>query len=340
MLMMRRVMLLTVVMWCMSSSSRSMATRVGFYDRSCPPAESIVKATVRAHTQADITIPAALLRLHFHDCFVRGCDGSVLIDGPNAEKVASANQGLRGFEVIDEAKAKIEAMCPGIVSCADILALAAQSAVELSNGPSWRVPLGRLDGTISSAFDVSNMPSPTDPIIVIKEKFDEKGLSEEDLVLLTGAHTIGQTDCGFFEYRLYNFQETGEADPSMSTQAQTELRNLCPVNGDGSNRVALDRGSPTTFDTSFFKNVNGGFAVLESDQSLMSDSSTALYVRRYGGKKNGGIIGGIIGGILGGGSPSFGPAFARSMVKMSNIDVKVDDNDDNGEIRRVCSRVN
>ncbi|MCO5583666.1 hypothetical protein L7F22_037579 [Adiantum nelumboides] len=317
-------------------------TRVGFYDRSCPTAESLVKAIVRAHTQADITIPSALLRLHFHDCFVRGCDGSVLIDAPNAERFAGANQGLRGFDVIEEAKAKIEAKCPGIVSCADILALAAQNAVELSNGPSWRVPLGRLDGTISSASDVSNMPSPTDSMIDIKDKFAEKGLSEEDLVLLTGAHTIGQTDCGFFAYRLYNFQETGEADPSMSTQAQAELKKLCPANGDGSNRVALDRGSPTIFDASFFKNVNGGFGVLESDQKLLADSSTALYVRRYGGIKTGGIgglIGGLIGGILGGGSASFGPAFARSMVKMSNIDVKVADEDD-GEIRKVCSRFN
>ncbi|KAH7434829.1 hypothetical protein KP509_06G036700 [Ceratopteris richardii] len=273
-----RVMMMTMIISAMQCHAQQ--TVVGYYDRSCPAAESIVKQTVRNHMRFDVTIPAALLRLHFHDCFVQGCDASVLIDGPNAERFAGANQGLRGFDVIDEAKIRIEASCPGIVSCADILALAAQSAVEFSNGPQWRVPLGRLDGRRSSVSDVSNMPSPTDPMIVIKAKFAGKGLSVEDLVLLNGAHTIGQTECKFFGDRLYNFRQTGQSDPSMNPQAQSELRRFCPPTGNGSGKVALDRGSQTNFDTSFYNNVNGGFAVLESDQNLMFDDETAFYVQR------------------------------------------------------------
>lgn len=309
-------------------------TQIGFYDLSCPLAESIVRSTVRIHTQSDITIAAGLVRMHFHDCFVRGCDGSVLISGPNAERAAPANQGLRGFEVIDDAKAKIEAVCPGVVSCADILALAARDAVYLSKGSSWRVPLGRRDGRVSFAGDALNMPSPTDSILILKQKFAAKGLSAKDLVLLTGAHTIGQTDCRFFSYRLYDYSETSQSDPSMNSDFVRELKGQCPDNGDGSTKVALDRGSQTTFDTSFFKNVNNGFGVLESDQRLMSDDTTADYVRRYGGIQSGGIRG-IIGGLLG---SSFDSAFASSMVKMSNIEVKVDDDD--GEIREVCSTFN
>jgi hypothetical protein len=61
---------------------------------------------------------------------LQGCDGSVLIDSPS-EKDAIPNQYLHGFDVIDTAKAQVEEACPGIVSCADILALAAETSVEI-----------------------------------------------------------------------------------------------------------------------------------------------------------------------------------------------------------------
>jgi hypothetical protein len=61
----------------------------------------------------------------------QGCDGSVLIKGGNnnAEVDNNKHQGLRGLDVIDGAKAQLEKQCPGVVSCADIVILAARDAV-------------------------------------------------------------------------------------------------------------------------------------------------------------------------------------------------------------------
>lgn len=113
-------------------------TRLGFYSNSCPQAESIVASTVRSHFQSDPSIAPGLLRMHFHDCFVRGCDASVLLSGSNSERTSPPNLSLKGFEVIDDAKTQLEAACPGVVSCADILALAARDSVVMV-GPMYLI---------------------------------------------------------------------------------------------------------------------------------------------------------------------------------------------------------
>lgn len=63
----------------------------------------------------------------------QGCDASVLLDDTGSfvgEKTANPNNNsLRGFNVVDDIKAKLEKACPGVVSCADILALAARDSV-------------------------------------------------------------------------------------------------------------------------------------------------------------------------------------------------------------------
>ncbi|KAF2296884.1 hypothetical protein GH714_011007 [Hevea brasiliensis] len=74
-----------------------------------------------------------LIKLDVH-WLKQGCDASVLLDDVSpsftGEKTASPNaNSLRGFEVIDSIKSQVESICPGVVSCADILAVAARDSV-------------------------------------------------------------------------------------------------------------------------------------------------------------------------------------------------------------------
>ncbi|VAH59963.1 unnamed protein product [Triticum turgidum subsp. durum] len=111
-----------------------------FYDHSCPKAKEIVHSIVAQAVARETRMAASLVRLHFHDCFVKGCDASVLLDNSTnivSEKGSNPNKNsIRGFEVVDEIKVALETACPGTVSCADILALAARdSTILLSRWP-------------------------------------------------------------------------------------------------------------------------------------------------------------------------------------------------------------
>ncbi|XVF67187.1 hypothetical protein PTKIN_Ptkin10aG0100100 [Pterospermum kingtungense] len=299
-------------------------TRVGFYSSSCPQAESIVKSTVEAHFRSNPRVAPSLLRMHFHDCFVRGCDASILIDGPNTEKTTVFDSGLIVYKVVDHAKTLLEAACPGVVSCADIIALAARDSVVLTNGPNWQVPTGRRDGRVSLASEVdANLVGVNDSVDVQKKKFASVGLNTQDLVALVGGHTIGSTACRFFGYRLYNFTGSGP-DPSIDPSFVPQLQAICPQNGDGNSRADLDTGSARKFDTSFLTNLRNGRGVLLSDQALWADPSTRILAQPFL--------------VLKGFKPlNFNEEFVRSMVKMSHIGVKTGND---GEIRKVCYAVN
>ena len=63
---------------------------------------------------------------------MQGCDASILLDDSStfeSERTAVPNvDSVRGFNVIDQAKSEVKKICPGVVSCADILAVAARDA--------------------------------------------------------------------------------------------------------------------------------------------------------------------------------------------------------------------
>ncbi|PWA42010.1 heme peroxidase [Artemisia annua] len=97
-----------------------------FYDDTCPTALTTINDSISSAVSRNRRMAAFIIRLHFHDCFVQGCDASILLEG--GEKAAPANDGVEGYPAIDAAKAAVESVCPGVVSCADILAVAARDA--------------------------------------------------------------------------------------------------------------------------------------------------------------------------------------------------------------------
>nr|CAH69250.1 TPA: class III peroxidase 7 precursor [Oryza sativa Japonica Group] len=190
--------ILMVAFQAMSLISISTASlQYNFYGSSCPNAEQTISNVVYGLIDADPSMAPALLRLHFHDCFVMGCDASILLDPTKAngspEKTAIP---LRGYDAVNKIKAAVEAVCPGKVSCADILAFAARDSVTKSGGFVYPVPSGRRDGDVSSAFSVfSSIPSPFFDADELVQSFAAKGLTVDDLVALSGAHSIGTAHC-------------------------------------------------------------------------------------------------------------------------------------------------
>ncbi|KAL5791638.1 hypothetical protein ACOSP7_000232 [Xanthoceras sorbifolium] len=205
--------------------------QVGFYRGKCGFAdvEITVASVVTTWFLRDPTIVAALMRLQFHDCFVNSCDASILIDGCFSEKTAAPNLSLRGYDVIDDAKAAVDRVCPGVVPCADLIIIAARDAVFLSVGERYEVQTGRRDGLISLAQNVL-IPGPSISVSQAIPFFVNKGLSPIDMVVLLGAHSVGVAHCSIIRDSLYNFRNTGMPDLTMEPFLADQLRFRCPPN--------------------------------------------------------------------------------------------------------------
>lgn len=122
----------------------------------------------------------------------QGCDASILLEDAGERSALQNNNSVRGFEVIEAAKRAVEDVCPGVVSCADVLAVAARDASAAVGGPSWTVRLGRRDSPAAASRSVaeSNLPRFTDSLTALISNFENKGLSERDMVALSGSISI------------------------------------------------------------------------------------------------------------------------------------------------------
>ncbi|XP_042512670.1 peroxidase 19-like isoform X2 [Macadamia integrifolia] len=257
-----------------------------------------------------------------------GCDASVLIlskpgSSSLAEKDAQDNKDLArvAFDSIEKAKCLIETKCPGVVSCADILAIAARDFVHLAGGPYYQVKKGRWDGKVSMASKVSsNIPHANSTVDDLLKLFASKGLSLEDLVVLSGAHTIGFAHCEHFVNRLYNYKGTKKPDPSIDPRLLKALCMMCPASGGNTDVVApLDVKTPFAFDHVYYRNSQVKMGLLATDQELFLDPRTRPVVVSLGKDKK-----------------KFFQAFSEAMDKMGSIGVK--SGGKNMVIRRDCAQ--
>ncbi|KAK3013519.1 hypothetical protein RJ639_010019 [Escallonia herrerae] len=409
---------------------------VNYYATSCRQLDQLVASvTAQQFKEAPVSGPATI-RLFFHDCF--GCDGSILISSrpgskEMAERDAQDNKDLatEAFDVVNKAKALVESKCPGVVSCADILAIAARDFVHLvcfveeaghsvrpwclmrsqmakglvqriassacngreveelgisislndlamsgfippycffplqfliqsylemqfffqistsgalcldfvnsfiedSNfgldmpkmsliprGPYYQVKKGRWDGKISMASRVySNLPHANSTIAELLNLFSSKGLTPDDLVVLSGAHTIGFAHCKHFVSRLYDYRGTRQPDPAIDSRLLKALKMSCPSFGGNDNVVApFDVTTPFSFDNAYYQNLESKLGLLASDQALSLDTRTKPLVQALAKDKQ-----------------KFFQTFSLAMDKMGSIGVKRGPK--HGERRKDCS---
>jgi peroxidase len=247
----------------------------------------------------------------------------VLLDpsprNPNPEKLAPTNIGLRGFEIIDEAKRLLEIFCPGVVSCADIVAFTSRDASEILNGVKFNITSGRLDGKVSCATQAEeNLPPPTFNREQLEDLFvKKKKLTVEDLVVLSGAHTVGRSHCSSLTNRLYpNIDST--LDQNFAVY---KLMKQCPENDNEDGHVDLDHVTPEALDSQYYINILDRTATFFSDWSLLTSNETRAKVVEYATKP----------GV-------WEDDFAVSMAKLSKLHVITSHK--KGEIRKYCRAVN
>ncbi|TVU21312.1 hypothetical protein EJB05_30940, partial [Eragrostis curvula] len=143
--------------------------------------------------------------------------------------------------------------------------------------------------------------------------FAAKNLSADDLVSLSGAHSIGTARCSGFTNRLYP-----TVDPSLDAAYATQLKAACPSGGPD-NAVNNSPVSPDALSNQYYRNALGGRVLFTSDAALMTRNDTAAAVSDAAD------------------ATGWMARFAASLVKMAAVEVLTGAQ---GEIRRLCNATN
>ncbi|PIA44124.1 hypothetical protein AQUCO_01700027v1 [Aquilegia coerulea] len=320
--------LLLVNLFLLHPYLSSAQLRQDFYANVCPNVENIVKEAVTTKFLQTFTTVPATLRLFFHDCFVQGCDASVMIAStPNneAEKDHPENLSLAGdgFDTVIKAKAAVDAVpgCTNQVSCADILAMATRDVIALSGGPSYAVELGRLDGLSSTSSSVGGkLPKPDFNLNQLNSMFSDNGISQIDMIALSAAHTLGFSHCDQFSNRLYNFSTSNKVDPTLNKTYAAQLMLQCPQKVDPEVAIDMDPSTPQEFDNVYFTNLQQGMGLFTSDQVLFTDDRSKPTIDTWASD-----------------TTAFEKAFVTAMTNLGRVGVKTGSQ---GNIRSDCSVFN
>jgi L-ascorbate peroxidase len=134
----------------------------------------------------------AHLRLAFHDAGTYdqttgtgGAHGTVHLT-EEIRRADNTGWGQACLELLEEAKAAYPS-----VSWADLIAIGGAAAVQKCGGPVIEIGLGRTDGVEVSP--PHRLPGGYEGSGMLKSMFARMGFSPRDLVVLSGAHTLGHT---------------------------------------------------------------------------------------------------------------------------------------------------
>ncbi|KAK7853832.1 peroxidase 21 [Quercus suber] len=293
---------------------------LNYYSESCPNAEDIIKQEVTDLYNEHGNTAVSWVRNLFHDCMVKSCDASLLLEtvnGIESEQASERSFGMRNFKYVSTIKEALEKKCPLTLG-----------------GPRIEMKTGRRDSKESYGnFVEESLPNHNDSITLVLSRFQSIGLDVEGIVALLGGPRIemktGRRDskesyANFVEESLPNhndsitlvlsrFQSIGldvegivallgahsvgrthctnlvhrlypTVDPTLDPQYAEYLKGRCPTPNPDPKAVLYarnDRETPMILDNMYYKNLLGHKGLLIVDQQLTSDPTTYPYVEKF-----------------------------------------------------------
>nr|BAK06723.1 predicted protein [Hordeum vulgare subsp. vulgare] len=163
--------------------------------RSCPrgstrararAALGVVASVVQSAVANESRVGASILRLFFHDCFVQGCDGSLLLDDTASFQGRRWQRPTTGQYVGSRSSTPSRWPSRRSAQASSPAPTSSPSPPGTASSP-WAGKVGRRDSTTASFSGANNnIPPPTSGLANLTSLFAAQGLSHKDMVALSG----------------------------------------------------------------------------------------------------------------------------------------------------------